>query len=505
MTASSAVRQGLSGAPGTADCRLRRIEQIGSGVQLPSYERTQHSAGIVHIGVGAFHRAHQAVYTDDALARAGGDWRIIGISLRGAGVADALLPQDNLYTLLVRDAGGTQARVIGSLAGMIAAATDAPAARRALLDPAIRIVSLTITEKAYGIARGRGGIVDTHPAIAHDLLHPAEPLGAIGMMVDALSRRRQAGIAPFTVLCCDNLPENGRLLRAGMLDFASRLDAGLAEWIAREVAFPDTMVDRITPASSAATLEEAQNRIGCRDLAAVETEAFSQWVIEDHFPSGRPAWELAGALMVSEVAPYERMKLRMLNGAHSLLAYAGTAIGFRHVRDAMQDGAMIALVRRYMAQAALTLGSLPDIDVVQYEHDLVTRFSNPAIAHQLGQIAMDGTEKLPQRILAPAMEALAGGDDIRLFAFAAAAWMRFCVGRSERGERYALDDPRAEEINDRLQGKTSDACALADALLNMPGLFPDALRQSELWRQQVTGQLGVMLARGMRQAIADVV
>ncbi|TEA78741.1 mannitol dehydrogenase family protein [Allopusillimonas ginsengisoli] len=485
--------------------RLHSLEGICAGVDLPAYKREQHAVGIVHIGVGAFHRAHQAVYTDDALAHAGGDWRIVGISLRGTSVVDALAPQKGLYTLLIRGEGGTQARVVGSLAGVIAAVRNGQAARDALLDPNVRIVSLTVTEKAYGIDRRSRSVDQTHPAIAHDLTHPDAPTGVIGMIVHALRRRRSSGIAPFTVLCCDNLPENGRLLRAGVIDFASRLDRPLAKWIAQDIAFPSTMVDRITPASSEATLLEAKARTGFEDFAAVETEAFNQWVIEDCFPAGRPAWDQAGVLMVKDVAPYERMKLRMLNGAHSLLAYVGNILDYRYVRDAMQDGLMVALLRAYMAQAAKTLGRLEGVDFKQYEDALIARFSNPAIAHEIRQIAMDGTEKLPQRILAPAGEALANGQDIRLFAFAVAAWMRHCLGASETGRPYELDDPRAAEIRVRIKGKEADASALARALLDMPGLFSPDLLQSLAWKQQVIDQLAVMLSQGMRRAMSNLI
>lgn len=502
MTATVPSQERVGSEPSR---RLHSLEGLRSGVSLPAYRREHHAVGIVHIGIGAFHRAHQAVYTDDALAYAGGDWRIVGISLRGTGVADALAPQCGLYTVLIHSDGGTQARVVGSLAEVIAAVRDGPAARKALLDPNVRIVSLTITEKAYGIDRRRGRIDEAHPAIAHDLTHPDEPAGAIGMLVDALRRRRCSGIAPFTVLCCDNLPENGRLLRAGVVDFAARLHRPLAQWIAREVAFPCTMVDRITPASSEATLREAKARTGFDDFAAVETEAFSQWVIEDSFPTGRPAWDRAGALMVKDVAPYERMKLCMLNGAHSLLAYVGNMLGYRYVRDAMRDRGMVALLHAYMAQAARTLGELEGVDAKQYGEALLARFASPAIAHELRQIAMDGTEKLPQRILMPACEALSGGENGRMFAFVAAAWMRYCLGVSEAGVPYILDDPRAAEIAVRVRGLETDAPALAHALLTMPGLFPAALLRSSAWTQQVIDQLAVMLSQGMRQAMSKLI
>ena len=473
------------------------------GVALPGYVPADHGVGIVHLGMGAFHRAHQAVYTDDVLAARGGDWRILGVSLRGAAVAADLDPQDGLYTLLTRGAEETSVRVVGSVAGVVAAANDPAPALRALASPSTRIVTLTVTEKAYGIDRASGRIQARHPAVAHDLEHPDCPEGVLGMLVWALGERRRRRIEPFTVLCCDNLPDNGHLLRAGVLDMARRTAPDLAAWIEDRVAFPCSMVDRITPAATARTLADAAAALGCEDRAAVETEPFSMWVIEDRFPAGRPAWELAGALMVERVAPFERMKLRMLNGAHSLLAYAGHVAGFVHVRDAMGDPATARAVRIYLAGAAASLDPLPGLDLDRYGEALVGRFSNPAIAHETYQIAMDGTEKLPQRILLPAADVLSGRGDIRAFAFATAAWMRYCLGFRDDGAAYDLRDPRQAEIGAAVRGREKDAVGLASALMAIDGLFPDALRGSALWTRQVADCLEAMLSRGMKAALAD--
>lgn len=481
--------------------RLHSLEDVAGGVALPRYARERHGVGIVHLGIGAFHRAHQAVCTDDALAAQGGDWRILGVSLRSTDVADALDPQDGLYTLLVRGPEGTSARIIGSLAGVVAAAREPGRPLAALADPGTRIVSLTVTEKAYGIDRANGGIDAAHPAIAHDLADPRAPTGAVGLLVEGLRLRRAAGVPPFTVLCCDNLPDNGGLVRAGVIDFARRTEPALAGWIGEHVAFPSTMVDRITPATTAGTLAEAERLTGCRDLAAVETEPFSQWIIEDCFPAGRPAWEAGGALFVEDVAPYERMKLRMLNGAHSLIAYAGFLAGHRYVRDAMRDPALARLLARHLAAAADTLGNVPGIDLESYARALAERFANPAIAHETYQIAMDGTEKLPQRLLLPAVEALRADRDVRPFAFAVAAWMRYCLGRTGTGEPYALRDPREEQIRAILEAAGPEAAAISGALHGLPGLFPSALASSETWRLAVEAALAAMLARGMHSAI----
>jgi fructuronate reductase len=477
------------------------LDRLPPTVRRPGFDPRRVGGGIVHLGVGAFHRAHQAVHTDDALAASGGDWRIRGVSLRGAAVADALNPQDGLYTLLERGAAGTTARVVASIAGVIAAARDPGAALAAMVDPATRIVSLTVTEKAYGIDRARKGVLPDHPSIAPDLQTPREPRGAIGLLVEALRQRRAQGLAPFTVLCCDNLPENGALLRAGVLDFTARIEPPLVPWIETAVAFPSTMVDRITPAATAATLADAARLIGFEDLAAVETEPFSQWVIEDRFTAGRPAWETAGAIFVTDVAPYERMKLRMLNGSHSMLAYAGFLAGHRYVRDVMADPALARLVGRQLTAAAGTLPGLAGIDLGDYAKALQERFANPAIAHETYQIAMDGSEKLPQRLLAPAAEVAGRGGDLRPFAFAVAAWMRYAIGRTDAGEAYALRDPREDAIRAAV-ASGGTAAGIVAALQGLDGLFPAALADAPRWRNEVTAILGDMLDRGVTAALA---
>lgn len=479
--------------------RLATLDGVAGPAALPGYDPAAHGCGIVHLGIGAFHRAHQAAMTDAALAAAGGDWRIIGVSLRSPDVAQAMNPQNGLYTLIERGPAGTSARVIAAIDRVIAA--DPAATLAALADPAVRIVTLTVTEKGYGIDRATRAPDRGHPAVQADLAAPGAPSGVLGLLVAALARRRAAGHAPFAVLCCDNLPENGRLVRDGVLGFARLTDPALADWIAAEVAFPSSMVDRITPAPTAETQAEAARQTGCTDLAAVETEPFLQWVIEDHFPQGRPAWEAGGALFVADVAPYERMKLAMLNGSHSMLAYAGFLAGHRFVRDVMGDEALSRLVARHLKAAAGVLPPLPGIDLAAYGAALAERFRNPAIAHETRQIAMDGTEKLPQRIFQPACVALARGQDLSAFAFATAAWMRYALGRTDAGEVYPLRDPREAAIAAALSGVPAEAGAVFDALQALPGLVPDALAASLAWRAAVTERLGRMLAQGMVAAI----
>lgn len=477
-----------------ASKRLKRSFIPPVDVKAPSYVPADHGIGIVHIGLGAFHRAHQAVYTDTAIGLHGGDWRIMGISLRSQHAVEQLNPQDGLYSVAIRNAPDSRLslRLIGSVACAVSNRTAPERVRRALAAETTRIVSLTITEKAYGIDANSRTVDPTHSSIAHDLEHPDAPEGAIGLIVQALKHRRDENIEPFTLLCCDNLSNNGAFLKAGLLDFARRTDASLVDWIDENVACPSTMVDRITPAPNETLLLDVEKMLGVRDSAAVETEPFTQWVIEDRFPTGRPAWESAGALFVDDVHPFETMKLRMLNGAHSLIAYAGYAANHEFVRDVMSDATFRKVVSDHLRAAAATLAPLPPVSFEDYAEDLLERFSNHELKHRTYQIAMDGTQKLPQRLLDPAVHAANHDQALHTFAFAVAAWMRHCMGIREDGTKYELQDPRADEIKNALTPATS-ASDIHASLCSLPGLFPASLYTNEEWNALLVRYLDSML------------
>lgn len=470
------------------------------------YDPDAHQVGIVHIGAGAFHRAHQAVYTDDVLATSGGDWRILGVSLRSADTAAALNGQAGRYHLVVRSGqeDAHEFRVIGSVAGVLVGADGIGPILDEMTNPRVRIVSLTITEKAYAFDRQKAELDMTDPQILADLKTPEDPHSAIGLVTRALMLRKQRGHAPFSVMSCDNLPENGALLRSAVLGFAKRMDAELADWIASEVSFPSTMVDRITPACTQDLIDETHTTTGLRDLAPVETEPFSQWVIEDTFSNGRPDWHAVGAFLVDDVTPYENMKLRMLNGAHSLLAYSGFLSGQTYVRDTMNDRSLRQLINRHIRAAAATLDALDGIDFDAYGAELMQRFGNTNIAHETYQIAMDGSQKMPQRIFAPALVALERGGDFQSFAFASAAWIRYLVGVNDRGETYELRDPRQAEFSAMCAACDRDAVALVEGLNAMPNLVPPALVAHIPFQQSVQTALHQMLTAGMDAAIATV-
>lgn len=456
---------------------------------MPAYDRANLTPGIVHIGLGAFHRAHQAVFTDEALkAEVGnseGNWGIVGVSLRSVDIVNDLNAQDGLYSVISRSGAGDSARVIGSIVKGLSGSDRSAEILDLLADPATKIVTITVTEKAYGLDPVSGGLDRAHSAIAADLANPQAPVGVIGYLVEGLARRHVAGLPPFTVLSCDNLPTNGRIVRRLVIEMAGDRDPALANWITEKGAFPSSMVDRIVPAATDETRARAENLIGAEDRLALETEPFMQWVIEDHFTCGRPQWEAAGALLVEDVEPYEKMKLRLLNGSHSLIAYLGQLKGLSYVRDVMAVPEYRALVRRHMEEAVTVLDPVPGIDLGRYMDQLIERFENPTIAHKTAQIAMDGTQKLPQRIFAGAVEALGGGGDASSAAYVTAVWMAFAKTAT------AIDDPRAAEI--KAAAETSALDDPAAPFFAIPGLFPQPLlndgASALAWRARVNAEL----------------
>ncbi|MFB9950076.1 mannitol dehydrogenase family protein [Rhizobium puerariae] len=462
--------------------RLTASTPLPARVMKPAYDRASLKPGIVHIGLGAFHRAHQAVYTDAALAEEAGGWGIVGVSLRSVDIVDDLKAQDGLYTVVARSAAGDSARVIGSVMKGLSGAGDREEILALLADPAIRVVTITVTEKAYGYDPVSGGLDRSHPSVAVDLARPSAPVGVIGYVVEGLARRHAAGLAPFTVLCCDNLPTNGRIVRRLVVEMAGARDAALAGWITEQGAFPCSMVDRIVPAATDETRARAEALLGAEDRLALETEPFMQWVIEDRFVSGRPKWEAGGALFVGDVEPYEKMKLRLLNGSHSLMAYLGQLHGLTYIRDVIAVPEYREKVRRHMAAVLPTLDPVPGIDLAAYQAELVERFSNPGIAHFTRQVAMDGSQKLPQRIMIPAVEELAKGGDASAFAYVAAVWLAYLVKAAD------INDPRAAELGAAAARSTPDDPSAP--FFALPGLFPQALVDNGAWRALVNAELG---------------
>ena len=474
-----------------------------AGVAVPRYNREAVTPGIVHLGIGAFHRAHMAVYVDDLLDR-DPSWGIVGASLRRPDTKEALEPQGGLYTVAIRDAAGTHPRIIGSILGVL----DANAEREALIalmaSPEIRIVSLTVTEKGYCHDPATGELDTRHPDIVHDLANPTAARSAPGLIVEALARRRAAGIAPFTVLCCDNLPSNGATVKRIVTRFAALREEGFGDWVAEHVAFPSTMVDRIVPATTDADRETVAALIGADDAWPVMAEPFTQWVIEDEFTSGRPDFAAAGAQLTSDVEPFERMKLRMLNGSHSTIAYLGYLAGHEHVSDAVADPAFRALIHGLMTEEVIPTLHMPDVDLAAYRDQLLERFSNPALKHRTWQIAMDGSQKLPQRLLGTIRDRLAAGQPITRLALGVAAWMRYVTGVDEDGEAIDVRDPLALRMMAIAADAADDAEALFEGLVALNEVFGTDLADNAIFRNAVVEHLDSLFDEGAAETVRHV-
>lgn len=482
---------------------LAALAGLPAEVERPRYVPGSVDVGIVHLGLGAFHRAHQAVCTDDLLAR-DPRWGICGVSMKSPRAVAPLAAQDGLYTLLVKDPAGSTARVVGSLRQTMFAPADPGALVRRMADPRVRVVTLTVTEKGYCHEPATGRLDLAHPEIRHDLAHPEAPVSAIGFLVAALDERRRTGAGALNVVCCDNLPHNGRVLEGLVAAFASARSADLADWIATHAAFPCTMVDRIVPATTDADVADAAARLGVADAAPVVAEPYFQWVIEDRFAAPRPAWEEAGAELAADVAPYETMKLRLLNGSHSTLAYLGFLAGHATIARAADDPLLGRLVERQMVEEIVpTLATPPGTDLSRYCSTLLARFRNPALPHRTAQVAMDGSQKLPQRLLGTVRDRLAGGGSIRHLALAVAGWMRYASGVDERGARIEVSDPLAARFADVATAARGDARELARGFLGIAGIFGDDLPTTTAFTVPVTRALDSLVRRGVAATLAD--
>ncbi|GAA5139446.1 mannitol dehydrogenase family protein [Pseudonocardia adelaidensis] len=465
--------------------------------QRPLVDPRSLGTGVVHLGIGAFHRAHQAVFTEEAVAAAGGDWGICGVTQRSRGVLDQLQPQDGLYSVLVRGES-TSLRVAGAVRDLLFAAEEGERLQTLLAAPTTRLVTLTVTEKGYRHDPATGRLRRADPDVVADLAGQGLPRTVVGQLVRGLQARRAADAGPITLLSCDNLPANGEVLRGLVTEFCEALPDGgsLAAWVAESVAFPSSMVDRIVPATTDEDRAEAARLLGYEDRGVVVTEPFRHWVVEDRFAAGRPAWERAGAVLTADVAPYEAMKLRLLNGSHSTLAYLGALAGHTHVADAMADPCIAGVVAHLMADDVEPTLAVPDgYDVAAYQRELIERFHNPALRHRTVQIAMDGTQKLPQRLLGTIADRLAAGAEPRFACLGVAAWMRYvCTADT-------VDDPMAHRLKE-LTGHAATPEAVVEALLSLREVFGDELPANERFRALVTDALEALTKGGVPAATA---
>lgn len=430
------------------------LGRLPAAVERFDYDRDAQAVGIVHIGIGAFHRAHQAWYTDRAMDGGDRDWAILGVSMRSSTVADQLMPQDGLYTVTERAGADPATRLVGAVKGVLMASRERQAIVNAIAAPTTRIVSFTVTEKGY--CRAPNGTLDL--SLARDgSFYP--------LLAEGLRRRRDSGLGGLSLMSCDNLADNGGQLRALMAGYLAATAPDLSGWFAAECSCPSTMVDRIVPATGGNDIETLFERIGVEDAAAVFTEPFSQWVIEDRFVAGRPAWDGVGAQLVADVTPYETAKLRMLNGAHSALAYAGLERGHSFVHEAIADPVLRDLVEALMrGEAAPTIAPAPGQDLNAYADALIQRFGNAALHHRLSQIAMDGSQKLPQRWLETLSVRASAGETCPAILRALAAWLRYV-----RVGPPVVHDPLAAQL--AKLWRSAGPTGIVDALFSDGGLL----------------------------------
>ncbi len=488
-------------------CYMLNLSNTPQSIEhKPLYDREKMVARIVHIGFGAFHRAHQALFTDRLLNKGNSDWAICEVNIVGGEeLINDIRKQDHLYTVLEKGATSKQAYIIGSVKESLLAPIDGiEAILEKMADPVVEIVSLTVTEKGYCMLPGGAGLDLNNQLIKSDLSSPTKPMSAPGVIVEALYRRMQRGLKSFTALSCDNMPENGLVLKKAILDLANARDPELAKWIETNTTFPCTMVDRIVPAATAETLTEIQDVLGGMfDPCGIACEPFIQWVIEDNFVTARPNWNEVGAEFVDNVVPYEEMKLRMLNGSHSFLAYLGYLAGYEHINDCMNDEAYKqATLSLMLQQQAPTLNVPPQVNLQQYAEKLIERFSNPSLKHRTWQIAMDGTQKLPQRLLDSIRWHITHNSDFSLLALGVAGWMRYVGGIDDHKQIIDVRDPMVDELK-KLVTASDDGIERVNALLTLDAVFGSDLPNNSLFKDKVTQHYLCLMEKGAKQTIQD--
>ncbi|MBZ9761904.1 mannitol dehydrogenase family protein [Mesorhizobium sp. CA8] len=472
------------------------LGRLPSEVRKPAYDRAALKPGIAHIGVGAFHRCHQAEYTDDLLAKDFDRWGLVGINIRPPLLAGTLGRQSGLYTRLIRQNDEVEARVIGSIVRVVDSQDSAAPALDVLASADIQMVTMTVTEKGYCHIPSSGALDLDHPDIVHDLANPETPRSVPGILARALELRMARQGRPVTLLSCDNIPANGIILSNVVRTFAERRGGKLADWIEANVAFPAAMVDRIVPATTEADIDAVEQRFGYRDGAVVVGERFRQWVIENRFAGRVPRWDLVGATFVDDVTPFEHLKMRVLNGAQTTLSYLGVLGGFEHTFETMANPLLARFVRRMLTEETLpTLTPVPGIQPAAYVEQSLSRLTNTAIRHRNHQIATDGSQKIVQRLLNPIRDRLAKGGDIALLSVAVAGWMAYLIKASARfGRAWQVSDPFADKIAAIADRIGTDSKALVDSILAIDAIFDPALAANATFRAHIIAGLGGLLS-----------
>jgi mannitol 2-dehydrogenase len=458
------------------ELRTQTVPEIGARVPVPGYDRSAVTSGIVHIGVGGFHRAHQAMYLDRLMSDGKAlDWGITGVGVMpfDRRIADVLTAQDGLYTLVVKHPDGTyEPRVIGSIVDFLYAPEDPEAVIEKMADPATRIVSLTVTEGGYNIHAVTGEFDATNPAVVADLAPGAVPGTSFGLVTEALRRRRNRGIPAFTVMSCDNLQGNGHLSQRVFTAFARLRDPSLGEWIAENVRFPNSMVDRITPVTTDADRALVAERFGIADAWPVVCEPFTQWALEDSFSDGRPPFEDVGVQVVPDVVPYELMKLRLLNAGHQGLAYFGYLAGYRLVHDGASDPAFQRFLLAYMDnEATPTLAPVPGVDLDAYKHTLIERFSNPEVRDTIARLCAESSDRIPKWVLPVIREQLAKDGEVTRAAAIVASWARYAEGTDEDGNPIEIVDRLRDVLTEAAKRQREDP----DAFISNREIFGDLI------------------------------
>jgi mannitol 2-dehydrogenase len=482
----------------------RTLPVLGAPVATPGYDRGQVRAGIVHLGVGGFHRSHQAMYLDRLMQQGRAlDWGICGVGVLPGDrrMAEVMAAQDCLYTLVVTHPDGLlDARVIGSVVEYLLAPDDPEAVVERMTDPAVRIVSLTVTEGGYNVDAVTGAFDAGNPAVQADLTPGAAPATSFGLVTEALVRRRERGTAPFTVMSCDNIPGNGDVARRSFAAFAALRDPGLGEWVEREVCFPDSMVDRITPATTDVHRAELARRFGVEDGWPVVCESWTQWVLEDRFGAGRPPLEDVGVQVVGDVEPYELMKLRLLNGSHQALGYLGTLAGHTFMHDVCQDPLFRRFLHAYMdREATPTLPPVPGIDLDSYKADLIGRFANPDMRDTLARLCAESSDRIPKFLLPVLRANLASGGDIRCSVAVLAGWARYAEGVGEDGRPIEVVDP----VRDRLMAAARRQAEDPLAFVSDRELFGDLVDDAR-FAETYVATLQAVRTEGTRAALEQV-
>lgn len=477
------------------------LPTLSAKVLRPTYDRKALRAQTVHIGVGGFHRAHQAVYLDRLLdSGILSDWGECGMGVlpHDAAMRDALREQDYLYTVLERSADVRTARIIGSIMDFTLAPEDPETAIERLASEDTRLVSLTITEGGYFVHEGTGEFSHDHPSIQHDAHEPNAPITSLGFLTAALKRRRDRGLAPFTVMSCDNLQGNGHVIRKVLLGLAELQDSALHRWIADNVAFPNSMVDRITPATTAGDREQLQQNFGIHDAWPVVTEPFLQWVIEDQFCNSRPPWEEVGAEIVVDVLPYELMKIRLLNASHMAMAYLGALAGYTFAHEVMQDVVFDSFIKAFMNEVTPVVPLIPGTSIPTYRSTLIERFANPTINDRVGRLCSEGSAKMPKWVLPSVVELAEQRSPTSLLSLVIAAWIKYLQSPTdERGNPIEIVDARAEEL------KRSGPSIGDDPrdFIAMKSLFGPAYFAEPAFANEVEAALKSLTAIGARETI----